>query len=339
MTSRELITSARSPSNRPAISNDASATLYGRAVGVIFVAYLAVAIGLILIQGGSFFTPDRILLILAPAALMLGRGREFFRDWVPFLLLLMGYELMRGVADNMAHLGASTAADHGNIQLGWLIDVDRVLGFGHIPSIWLQDRLYTPGVTHWYDVAAAVVYLMHFFLPLIFGFALWWRSKDHFRRFAAALLLLSYGAFVFFLLLPTAPPWLAQEWGYLDQLQRPSQGAFRAFLPERYHNFDTFKLWTGASPNPVAAFPSLHAAFPFLVMLFALRFWGRKGWLLLPYNAAVWFAIVYLSQHWLIDAIAGAVWALACFGAVEWLWAWQAQRAGVARESSLVRDG
>jgi len=36
-----------------------------------------------------------------------------------------------------------------------------------------------------------------------------------------------------------------------------------------------------------------------------VRFFDRRGWLMLIYNAAVWFSVVYLSQHWVVDVIAG----------------------------------
>jgi hypothetical protein len=42
--------------------------------------------------------------------------------------------------------------------------------------------------------------------------------------------------------------------------------------------------------------------------------------------------VVYLSQHWVIDAIAGAVWATAIFFLVEWFW----MRRAVGRQSSAV---
>lgn len=294
-----------------------AARLQSRLAVGLFLGYLAVAGLLTYERGGSFLTPDRIAILLLAAAALLGQGRAFVRDWAPFVLLLFGYELMRGVADNMANLGAMTREDHGSIQVGWLISVDRWLGFGQIPTIWLQDRLYEPGTVHWYDALAAVVYLLHFVFPLGFGFVLWLRSRQAFRQFTTALLAMSYGAFVFFLLLPTAPPWLAQEWGYLDDLQRPSYQAYKLFLPKGLADYDTFRMWTAASPNPVAALPSLHAAFPWLVLLFAVRAFGKAGWIFLAYNAAVWFSVVYLSQHWVVDVIAGMVWATVVFVAVD----------------------
>ena len=318
-------------------SGDAeSAPLHGRVIGAIFAMYLAAAAVLTYVNGGAFITPDSIFVFLSLGAMLLGRGKSFVRDWAPFLLLLFGYELMRGFAVNIANIGDQTAADHGAIQVKSLLDADKWLFFGHVPTIWLQDHLYTPGVVHWYDVMAALVYLFHFLLPLIFGFALWLRNKDWFRRFTLSLLAMSYGAFFFYFLMPSAPPWLAQEWGYLDNVQRPSQGAYELFLPARFSNVDTFQIWTHVSPNPVAAFPSLHAAFPWLVMLFAVRFFGRRGWFMLIYNAALWFSIVYLSQHWVIDAIAGALWATACFYGTEAAWSWATNRTPRAKQAVAV---
>ena len=67
------------------------------------------------------------------------------------------------------------------------------------------------------------------------------------------------------------------------------------------------------NPNPVAAMPSLHAAYPWLSFL-ALRKYSKKlGWFFLPYPILVWFSVVYLGEHYVIDVIAGVVYAQASF--------------------------
>jgi PAP2 superfamily protein len=297
--------------------------MQSRVILALFLVYLVIGVGLSYIRGGSFLTPDRIAVLLLAGAIVLGQGKAFVRDWGPFLLLLFGYELMRGIADNMTNLGAYNANDHGRILVQSLIDGDKALFFGHIPTLWLQDRLYTPGVTHWYDTGAALIYMLHFVLPLAFGFALWLKDRTMFRRFVVMLLAMSYGAFVFFLLVPAAPPWLAADWGYIDGVDRPSYQAYKAFLPHRWENYDTFRLWTRASPNPVAALPSLHAAFPWLVLLIACTTFRWWGLLLVPYNVALWFSVVYLSQHWAVDVLAGIVWATAIWAIFMWIYSWR----------------
>jgi membrane-associated phospholipid phosphatase len=68
--------------------------------------------------------------------------------------------------------------------------------------------------------------------------------------------------------------------------------------------------------NPVAAFPSLHAAYPVLAYLYLRQAWPRGAWLMLAWGAVVIFAIVYLGHHYVIDAIGGVAYALAVYWAV-----------------------
>ncbi len=72
-------------------------------------------------------------------------------------------------------------------------------------------------------------------------------------------------------------------------------------------------IYTHLNPNDYAAFPSLHAAFPTLAAIFA---WRRYRWLavlLLAWAACVWTAIVYLGEHYFVDALAGLGFALAAW--------------------------
>jgi membrane-associated phospholipid phosphatase len=67
----------------------------------------------------------------------------------------------------------------------------------------------------------------------------------------------------------------------------------------------------------VAAVPSLHAAYPVLVLLF---FWGRaRPWLralLVAYPLAMAFTLVYGGEHYVFDVVLGWVYAVAVFAAV-----------------------
>jgi membrane-associated phospholipid phosphatase len=58
--------------------------------------------------------------------------------------------------------------------------------------------------------------------------------------------------------------------------------------------------------NDIAAMPSLHAAYPMLLLLF---FWARaRPWmraLLVGYVLAMAFSLVYLGEHFVIDELAG----------------------------------
>lgn len=265
-------------------------------------------------------TPDLWLIPLLIGAVLLGRAVAFLRDWVPLVFLIFGYEYLRGVAGNIVVGEGISATEHGRVQIQSLIDADKFLFGGAVPTLWLQDHLYDPGVTHWYDLAAVIVYGLHFVFPLVFAFMVWLGSKERFWQFSLAFLAMTYAGFIIFLLFPAAPPWLADQWGYISGVQFPSQQAVNALMPHSVGGVNALKLWTHASPNPVAAMPSLHASFPWLVLLFSVRFFGKKGLVFLAYNAAVWFSIVYLAHHWVVDIIGGILWATLWYGAVLLLW-------------------
>jgi membrane-associated phospholipid phosphatase len=250
--------------------------------------YLA-AVSLFLIWRHISVSPDRFVLVLLLLAVILGRWKAFVVDWIPFVALFLGYEFLRGLAG----------------------ESDLPVHYTEVPTNWLQAHLYHPGQVSWLDLSATVFYFMHFAFPLTLGYGLWLRDRVIFRRFAAALLAMSLSAFVFFLLVPVAPPWLASQTGLLPPVVKIISHTIPSSTSWYYQHLN---------PDPVAAFPSLHAAFPVLGMLYAVRAFGRAGWLVALWVAAVCFSIVYLGEHYVVDAIAGILLAVLAFVLTEAVW-------------------
>jgi hypothetical protein len=276
-------------------------------------AYAALVV-VLMVVGGVALTPDVLAVSFGLAAVLLGRGRLFLRDWIPFVVLLLAYELMRGVADD-AGLPLHTTD---------LAIADRLVAFGLLPTQVLQDALRPAAGLDRIAIMATVVYMLHFALPLATGFVLWISRRADYYDFVAALILLSVAAFVTYLLLPAAPPWYLADRGLLDG---PDGRPVVAYLkPAAFETlasalgFDGRYLYSLAfgsvNPNSVAAFPSLHVAYPFLAFLVLRRAFGRIGWLALVYTALVTFSVVYTGDHWVIDAFAGIAYAYVAYYAV-----------------------
>jgi len=301
-----------------------------RLVALIFIAYMVIAVGLYLWRGASF-TPDRWLIFLLVGALVMGRALAFLRDWIPVVLLIAGYEFMRKLAGQMV------AEQERYVHVNELIQADLALFGGVVPTLWLQERFYDAGQVHWYDYVVLLVYALHFVFPLAFAFMLWLTNRDRFWQFVVGFLVMTYAAFAFFLYYPAAPPWFAERYGYIEGVQWPAGQAFQAMVPQRYNNYDTFKVWDDVSGNAVAAMPSLHAAFPWLVLLFAVKSYGRPGLWFLPYSPILWFSIVYLGHHWVVDVIAGVAWATVCFVVVQLVWPWAMRGAAIPAPRPVKR--
>jgi len=251
----------------------------------VAVGYLALVSGVMIWRGISV-SPDYLLLILVPVALLSGRFLGFLRDWVPFMALFLGYEALYGVARRSGI----------PVHYRYVIRLDRVMFGGTDPSQWLQGQL---GSLRWLAVACTVVYFGHFLIPIAAGLTLWLVDRVQFLRFVVALLGMSFAAFVVFLLVPVAPPWLAGQRHLLPGVH--SLLALPSAVSPYFSRLD---------PDLAAAFPSLHAAYPLLAAL-ALRPVTRRGAALaFAWSAAVWFSVVYLGQHYVTDVIGGIVLAL-----------------------------
>jgi hypothetical protein len=244
--------------------------------------------------------PNELRLFLVPlvAALILGRGRPFIRDFAPLALGVFAYEWAR----TLAHRVNPDAFYRPQL------DADRVIGLGTTPTARLQSWLFD-GHLRWHDHALIFLHSLHFAVPLAVLFAVWLACRPLYIQAAAALLATSFAAALVFLIFPAAPPWLAVRAGILHGVVRirALDGAQDAAQGTLQRLFDD---------NPVAAIPSLHAAYALLVVLIVRRIWPRLTPVAVVYAIAMHFSVVYLGEHYVIDLVAGDALALAAWWAV-----------------------
>jgi len=269
-------------------------------------AYAALVVFLMIDRGVSI-TPDVLAVAFGLVAVFLGRPLLFLRDWIPFVILFLAYELMRGIADNAGF----------PVHVADVISLERTIALGHLPSQILQD-IFDPthGVNGW-TILATIVYMLHFVLPIATAFLLWLWRREIFYRYVAAFIVLSMAGFVTFVLLPVAPPWMAAQDGFLNGASgRPliaylKPGAFTDLANALGFNGSwlTTYAFYDINPNGVAAFPSLHAAYPFLSFLVLRLAFGRVGWIAFGYFGLASFSIILTGDHYLVDVIGGVIYA------------------------------
>lgn len=226
-------------------------------------------------------------------------GRRFLVEFVPFLVLLVTYKQMRNFADDL------TASQ---INVGNLVRWEKTLFGGTLPNYWVQQHMWNQFYTPVLDVLTNTLYLSHFLSPLIISALLWQKNRSMYWAFAIALVVLSYAAFVTYVLFPAAPPWWATLYGYI-----PDQ-------PVTLDHFVTDGASLAKGANPVAAMPSLHAAYPSFIAMVSIYVWGKRGIPVILLPISVMFSTVYLGHHYIIDALAGVTYALVVFCTV-YLWA------------------
>jgi membrane-associated phospholipid phosphatase len=281
-------------------------------------ALAAVAFGIALLAQvltfGLSLTPDRYLLVLLAPALVLGRGRRFLLDFVPFVVLIVLYEECRGIAHTL----------HPHPFYAPQLDAEKALFLGHVPSVELQDWLWT-GSLHWYDEFLSAMTRIHFIVPPTLAFALWLKRRALFYRFAATLLVLSYAGALTFWLFPAAPPWAASERGLIPFLANPA-GVQATTSPLPTDSGPVYRLLDG---NPYAAVPSLHGGYSLLIFLFISTLAWRtrwRWWAIVPaaaYPIIQSIAVVYTGNHYVVDLLIGFCYAVGAFYGVLRFWRWR----------------
>jgi hypothetical protein len=286
---------------------------------------------------GFAFNREMLLLYICSGLLAasIGQGRrmlQVIRDWLPFALVLVAYDLSRGAA---TLIGRPTLWH-------WQVDVDRWMFFGTVPTVWLQERLKLP-YPPWWEIAISTVYMSFFILPYVVAAVLWLRDREEWKAFVRLFVGLSFVALIIYALLPAAPPWAAArctptdvvggpsgpgcmfrpargvpDGGLLGAMQSTHDGAngwveritTRGWGKLNLHSAGALIDQGQASVNLVAAVPSLHAALTAAVAGFL---WTRvqRKWrpLLVAYVLVMAFTLVYTAEHYVVDILLG--WVLA----------------------------
>jgi membrane-associated phospholipid phosphatase len=301
--------------------------------GSLFGGYLAALY--FVMQDGVFYDRERLFpwMFLGLAILAVGSGWrrlvELVAYWVPFFLLWVAYDLIRGQADNGRTIHKSEP-----------VAAEKLLFLGKVPSNVLQDRFYIPKEVQWWEAITGVTYMSHFFVVYLTAAVLFLRSKERFIRWMTALVLLTVFGLLGYWLYPMAPPWMAADrLNLIPDLARPGTRGLRLL-----HLSFADRLWTHGKNNsqmvnPVAAMPSLHAGYSMLFTWFffkrVTRLWAKV--LLALYPLLMAFTLVYGGEHYVIDIIAGWLLAIIAVEISDRFHDWRELRA-VARQSSATVD-
>ncbi len=248
---------------------------------------------------------EQVMLYVCIGLLVAAWGRRsvwrILTDWLPFALILVVYDFTRGWART---LGITI---HYTPQL----DVDKAL-FGVVPTVWLQERLYSPQ-PHWWQVATSLCYLSHFVVPFVIAGVLWWRDRKRFVAFAGRFCTLAYAGLLTYILFPAAPPWIAGEKGLIPPVKRLSSQGWSLL---GMHRASDLVEKGQATVNLYAAVPSLHAAFSGIVAAYlwpTANKWLRP--LLVAYPLLMGFTLVFGGEHYVSDILLGWIYvAVVMFG-------------------------
>ena len=149
-------------------------------------------------------------------------------------------------------------------------------------------------------------------------------KREKFAPLAWAFFFANTAGAIIYMLCPVAPPWYVIQHGLGPAELHPISSAagcarFDALLGIHY-----FASFYARNPNVYGAMPSLHVAYPLMVVIYT---WER-GWKwrvpTVAFNLLVVFSAVYLAHHYILDVIAGLLTAVVSV----WFGNWVARRSG-----------
>jgi hypothetical protein len=238
---------------------------------------------------------------------------DALRQVLLFFIAYYGYRLVRGAIDDPA--GASVAFQNARN----VIHLEQGLGLFVEPSIqaWAATKPAVIDFASWTYLncqssvtlgALVFLYLFH--------------NKSFY--FVRNMFMVAMGiALVGYAVLPTAPPRFFPEWGFLDSV---------ADFTGVGHDSVT----VNALFNPYAAIPSMHVCFSLMIGVTLARLCKHRVTRILwgLYPLLVTFVIVATGNHFLADAMLGALTAAVSAWAAAWLararptvWAFSAAKA------------
>jgi membrane-associated phospholipid phosphatase len=206
------------------------------------------------------------------------------------------------------------------VRVDYPIAVDRLIGFGQLPTVRLQRRL-ARGQWRLGDRVLVWTHWLWFLVPHGSLVYIMLRHRTRFERSAVmTYAVFDLGAIVYWVL-PTAPPWYAAAYagreghfnGRLLPASTSEEGSQDIAVRRMMTEYGEFFWKDGWGPlysvlggNPLAAMPSLHFATSMMAAQLLAETGPLAGALAWGYTVTLGFALVYLGEHYVVDLIAGA---------------------------------
>ena len=231
-------------------------------------------------------------------------SRRLIVDILPFAFFGMLYDFLRILPKSWA--GTIRVAGPYHLE-------NKLFGFSFGGERIIPCDFFLTHTHPLLDLLTGLTYSLHVVVPI--GFVLYALLKDREvgRRFAWTFFLANLFAFLTYVLLPVAPPWYVELYGFAPADWSIPGNAAGLIRFDHLIGIPYFQKVYAENAWVFGAIPSMHAGFPFLVVLFARKLLPRGWWLLFVFMLLVWFSAVYLRHHYIIDLLAGALYAWTAF--------------------------
>jgi len=249
------------------------------------------------------FKPEQVLLVGIFNGLFYATpgSRKFIIGFSIFIIYWIVFDYMKAFPNY----------SFNTVHIESLYNAEKYLfGIGQAGKLVTPNEYWLQHTTVFLDVVTGVFYLCWIPVPLIFAAYLFYKNRELFLRFALTFFLVNLLGFIVYYIYPAAPPWYIQQHGFHFVAKTPGNTAGLQRFDDFFH-VNIFKSLYAKSSNVFAAMPSLHSAYPVIVLYYGLK--ARLGKINLFFcfvMLGIWFAAVYTSHHYILDVLSGLICAL-----------------------------
>lgn len=237
-------------------------------------------------------------------------SRKFITGFIIFIVFWIIFDFMKAFPNylyNEVHMADLYGAEK------------KIFGILHEGKLITPNEYFITHHTAFLDVLTGFFYLCWVPVPLLFAAFLFFRSRRAFLEFSLTFLLVNLLGFVIYYIYPAAPPWYVQQHGFdFVAATKGNTAGLERF--DAYFNTGIFHSLYSKSSNVFAAMPSLHSAYPVIVLYYGWK--NRLGWMNLFFAIVmlgIWLAAVYNSHHYVLDVVAGIACAVAGIYFFQWI--------------------
>lgn len=245
----------------------------------------------------GYKTEQLMLVLLFNILYYLSKGtRRFIIGFSIFIIFWILFDYMKAFPNYR----------YNTVHIRGIYELEKWLfGIGQGTSRITPNEFWLSRQSTFLDIFTGLAYLCWMPVPLFFAAYLFYTNRRQFYYFALTFLTVNLVGFVGYYGCPAAPPWYIQLHGFEFDPHTPGNTAGLARF-DAYFNVSVFKGLYGKSSNVFAAMPSLHSAYPSIVLYYGIK--NRMKYasaLFAVVTGGIWFAAVYTSHHYILDVLAG----------------------------------
>jgi inositol phosphorylceramide synthase catalytic subunit len=226
------------------------------------------------------------------------QSRRFILAFSAFVVFAIIYDLMKAVPNYLVN----------PVDVASLYNFEKChFGINIHGRLLTLNEYFAVHHNSFLDLLSGLCYINWIPVPLAFGLWLYIKNKQQFLCFSLSFLLVNLIGFCIYYIHPAAPPWYVARYGFEVNPATHGEVAGLARFDELL-GIKVFSLMYSQNSNVFAAVPSLHCAYPVVVLYYAFKNNTSIMKILLTlFMLGIWFSAFYSGHHYLTDIILGVL--------------------------------